>query len=106
MACDDYEWAEYHHHEDWELHCDGIDDQYRYDVDRRQRGNDLLKLKFVKVVHQRDKAWCIRFKDGRYIKRDEWLPKSQCRIEGDDLMVPRWLVKAKKLEDFVTWNGP
>ena len=62
-------------------------------------------LSFKRIEKERPLARLIVFEDGRFVKRKEWIPKSQSEILGDDLMMPMWLVVEKQLEDFVTFDG-
>lgn len=44
----------------------------------------------VEVRAETDRAW--RIHDGF---RTEWVPKSQCELEGNVLTMPEWLAKEK-----------
>lgn len=55
------------------------------------------QLDFESVVQETDKAYQIKFDVANVV----WLPKSQTRIIDDILYVPKWLVEAKALADFI-----
>jgi len=58
---------------------------------------DAPELNFDKILQEREKAWQILFPEGII----EWIPKSQARILDNRLYIADWLVKEKRLEDFI-----
>jgi len=56
---------------------------------------DLTKyvtLDVEEVLRESERAWYVQTKDGE--KR--WYPKSQCRLEGWKLYVPKWILKDRE----------
>ena len=47
---------------------------------------------FEEIKKETDKAWLITIEGDDY-----WFPKSQCRIEGDTIVMPIWMAQDKGL---------
>lgn len=57
--------------------------------------NQTVQLEIIERFDHRDtdKAWYIKLPDGFY-----WLPKSQCRIVGKHIYIPKWLADLKGID--------
>ena len=47
----------------------------------------------LEILKETEKAWQVKLKEGVY-----WLPKSQCRIIGKKIYIPKWLAESKEME--------
>ena len=54
----------------------------------------FVELSGGELVHETEKAWLIKVKDGREI----WFPKSRCKWDGVTVVLPDWLAAKKKVE--------
>lgn len=54
-----------------------------------------VEICFAELVRETDKAWMFKTDDGDAV----WLPKSQCELDEDELLVqvPEWLAIEKGL---------
>lgn len=58
--------------------------------------NDNLKVTIEVVVkRETERAWGVA--DPRDAGRIQWLPKSQCTLEGTEITAPEWLLKDRGL---------
>ncbi len=48
------------------------------------KGNRIVDIKFVDLVHHTDGAWLILFEEG---EKAIWIPKSMCEVDEDDKVV-------------------
>jgi len=53
-------------------------------------------LVFQENLKETDKAYQIKFSQTDI----HWIPKSQSRIIGNHIYLPKWLIKAKHLEEY------
>jgi len=69
------------------------------DVYHRKAGADTMdltetiKLEIREKISESEKAWMIKLDCGVY-----WFPKSQCRIIGNKIYIPRWLAESKQID--------
>ena len=65
----------------------------------------MLVAHDVGLVRETDKAFLVRVKVEYWVKKggkgasgrvDIWVPRSQCRLEGESLYIPEWLVEEKE----------
>lgn len=71
-------------HEDYER-CYPCNDEYR---------NATVVITIDKVLFEKDTAYKLRIEAAD----DQWYPKSEVMLKGDDLYLPRWLAEAKELD--------
>ena len=57
--------------------------------------SESLEFDIKEILQETEKAWQIVFDTGEI----HWLPKSQCRIIGDKIYIPKWLCEQKGLEE-------
>lgn len=59
-------------------------------------GSDyFIELFVLKIVRETEKAWLLKIEIPSKENKDDWFPKSQCKLEGSILLVPVWLSVAK-----------
>lgn len=58
---------------------------------------DSLKLKFLSVKRETEKAYLIEFKKTLEV----WLPKSMCKLLNESTIeIPSWLAEKNNLEEY------
>jgi len=55
--------------------------------------SESIELDVIETIKETNKAWKVKLADGVY-----WMPKSQCRIVGKKIYVPKWLAKSKGID--------
>ncbi|MBK7380496.1 MAG: hypothetical protein IPJ03_16195 [Ignavibacteriales bacterium] len=53
---------------------------------------ETLDFDIKEVIKETEKAWQLKLVSGIY-----WLPKSQCRVVGMRVYVPKWLSESKNI---------
>lgn len=62
----------------------------------------MIEIMFDTVAATTPLAWCIEMDGKGY-----WLPKSRCKMsdqKDNTILVPRWLIIEKELEDYCEEN--
>lgn len=54
---------------------------------------ESIKLNIKEKISETEKAWQIKLDCGVY-----WFPKSQCRVIGNNIYLPKWLADQKQIE--------
>ena len=54
--------------------------------------NEKVEIWFDDIIHETANAWLLDI-DGEKV----WMPKSQCELDGDMVLVPEWLAIEKDL---------
>jgi len=54
---------------------------------------DVVKMEIIEELQPSDKAFHVKLPDGVY-----WLPKSQCRIIGEYIYIPKWLADKNEID--------
>ena len=53
------------------------------------------QVELLELITATDKAWRVRVVISSTEQREMWLPKSQCSINGNTVLIPAWLFKKK-----------
>jgi hypothetical protein len=56
----------------------------------------MSTLEVRSIKHETPKAWLAILEDDKEV----WFPKSQCKMDGNTLSVPGWLLKEKGLNEW------
>lgn len=54
---------------------------------------DTVKMEIVEELQPSDKAFHLKLPSGIY-----WLPKSQCRVIGKYVYIPKWLADKNEMD--------
>ena len=65
-------------------------------------GDSTQTLKYERIKHETKSAWLIEFEMIDLESVEEWMPKSQCALLGNNrIEVQQWLIDEKGLEGYV-----
>ena len=56
---------------------------------------EAVQIEFDEIIKETDKAYQIKFDSENVV----WIPKSQCRIIGNQAHLTKWIAKDKGLID-------